>query len=139
MDMPPNGFYRISPKGLILNETRDKFLIVQEEDGMWDLPGGGLDFGEASQDCLRREIKEEMGLDVLTVSNSPSYFFTDEFQSEARKGMWYANVLYEITVAGLDFIPSSECVAVKFVSPEEVSGLTTYNSITNLAKMFRKI
>ena len=42
MDIP-ECFYRISVKALVLNEARDRFLITQEEDGRWELPGGGLD------------------------------------------------------------------------------------------------
>ncbi len=30
----------------------------------WGLPGGGLKPGESLEDCLRREVKEEAGLDV---------------------------------------------------------------------------
>ncbi len=54
--------YRISVKGLLLDETRTRFLLVQEDNGKWELPGGGLDHGETPHDCLRREIREEMGL-----------------------------------------------------------------------------
>lgn len=39
----PDCFYRISIKALILNEARDKFLICQEDNGKWELPGGGLE------------------------------------------------------------------------------------------------
>ena len=137
MELPPEGFYRISIKALILNEAKDKFLISQEYDGKWDLPGGGLDFGETVQDCLKRELKEEMGLEVVTVSGSPSYFFTSQFQAGTRIGMWYANILYETTVKDLKITPSEECEAIRFVSPSEVTGLDVYNSITNLAKVFK--
>jgi 8-oxo-dGTP pyrophosphatase MutT (NUDIX family) len=133
----PNCFYRISPKALILNETHDKFLIIQEDNGKWDFPGGGLDFGETVVECLTREIKEEMGLEVVSISEDPSYFFTGQFENKERKGLWYANVFFETKVKNLEIVPSSECVAVRFVSPEEVADLHVFSSVTTLAKMFK--
>jgi 8-oxo-dGTP diphosphatase len=35
--------------------------------GMWELPGGKWRAGESAQDCLRREVKEECGLDLSSV------------------------------------------------------------------------
>ena len=34
----------------------------------WILPGGGIEPGESEEDCVRREIKEEINLDVRIVS-----------------------------------------------------------------------
>lgn len=47
----------------------DSILITRRPDGarhggMWEFPGGKLDGGESPQECLRREINEELGLTV---------------------------------------------------------------------------
>lgn len=43
-------------------------------------PGGGLEFGEGTRDCLKREFKEEMDLDVKVTDH---LFTTDFFQLSA--------------------------------------------------------
>jgi 8-oxo-dGTP diphosphatase len=128
----PNGFYRLSIKGLILDETGKKFAIVLEDNGWWELPGGGLDWGESPEDCLKREIKEEMGLTVTHVAKFPSYLLT----GKNMKGNWTANVVYEIKVQNLNFTLSDECQELKFVSPEEVESLNAFRTVKELAVQF---
>jgi 8-oxo-dGTP diphosphatase len=43
-------------------------------------PGGGLEFGEGTRDCLKREFKEEMDLDVAVGDH---LYTTDFFQMSA--------------------------------------------------------
>lgn len=124
-----NCFYRISAKALIWNEMRDKFLITEEDNGIWELPGGGIDWGESPQDSIIREIKEEMGLEVTSVKNIPAFFLT--FKN--LQGAWRSNIIYETEVSHLNFTPSSECVAIKFVSPVEVLQMKTFPNVQLLA------
>lgn len=107
-------FYRTSIKALILDDQK-RFLLALEESGAWELPGGGLDFGENPHDCLVREIKEEMGLEVTYMAKQPSYFVT----TLILNNMYKANVLYETKVKDLNFTPSNECIGVKFFTKEE--------------------
>jgi len=117
----PKCFYRVSAKALILNETRDKFLIAEEPSGKWELLGGGLDWGTTPQEDIPREILEETGLPVTSVSKHPIYFFT---KHDPSKPYWYANVIYEVTVAHLYFTPSDECIALEFVTKDTVGERT---------------
>ncbi len=42
------------------NNTRD-------EHGLWDIGGGGIDFGDSIEDTIRKEIKEEYCTNVLKI------------------------------------------------------------------------
>lgn len=121
----PENFYRVSAKALVLNESRDKFLIVQEEDSTWEVPGGGIDFGETVQETLIREIDEEMSLKVLDSAKSPCYVTT---KTKSSKGFWNFGVVYEVELEHLDFIPTKECVAVKFIGKEDKEWLKSVKS-----------
>lgn len=130
----PDCFYRISIKALVLNETRDKFLICKEADGRWELPGGGLDWDIKPQEDLPRELMEEMGLKAVWIADNPSYFFTGRSNNHPK--MRIANVVYETKLEHLNFTPSDECVEIKFVGPEEVKSMNTFLGPRQLAEMF---
>jgi len=51
-------------------KKKDKYLITQRARNdqlalMWEFPGGKVEVGESPQESLKREIKEELNLDVL--------------------------------------------------------------------------
>lgn len=130
----PECFYRVSVKALVLNETKDKFLICEEESGIWELPGGGLDWGMTPQEDLPREISEEMGLTVTKIADNPSYFITDQ---TLNKGLWIVNVVYETELENLIFTPSDECVNIKFVNREDIATMNVFPTIKKLGEMFK--
>ena len=118
MDIP-QAFYRTSAKAIITDQE-GKFLLIREDSKYWngwDMPGGGIDFGENARDGIKREIEEEMGLPVISVAENPSSFITTYIKS---RDMWVANIFYKVEVENLNFTPSDECVEIKFFSAEEV-------------------
>ncbi|TYR36149.1 (deoxy)nucleoside triphosphate pyrophosphohydrolase [Sphingobacterium phlebotomi] len=50
-------------------EHENKILICQRSERMklplkWEFPGGKVESGESKEDCLKREIWEELGLEI---------------------------------------------------------------------------
>lgn len=50
------------------------------------------------------------------------------------KGIWSVALVYEVKVKNFNFKPSEECVDLKFISPEEVSTLKAWRTVTELAE-----
>lgn len=89
----------VAMKAIILNENNE-VLIVQESSkdptrshiGKWDLPGGRLEFGEDPVEGLKREIKEEVGLEVeIEKPVDISYWMPKKNEEE-----WYIVALFMI-------------------------------------------
>lgn len=57
-------------------EHDGKVLIVQDDKGKWQLPGGRLNEGEEPRAGLRREIKEELDVDVEPAGIFDTFIFT---------------------------------------------------------------
>ena len=62
----PSDFFAyrfpVSVKGLFFIDN--KVILLKNERGVWDLPGGKLNKNESFEICLKREIKEELNIEV---------------------------------------------------------------------------
>ena len=76
------ALFNVRVYGVLLDE--EKRLLVSDEfirgQYITKLPGGGLEIGEGTRDCLQREFKEETGLDVKVGEH---LYTTDFFQISA--------------------------------------------------------
>lgn len=74
--------FNVRVYGILTNEKRQ--ILVSDEyirGGYYTkFPGGGLEFGEGTRDCLKREFKEEMKLDIKVTTH---LYTTDFFQMSA--------------------------------------------------------
>ena len=52
----------VSIKGVIIQDS--KVLLLKNERNEWELPGGKLDANETPEECVVREVKEELRLSV---------------------------------------------------------------------------
>jgi 8-oxo-dGTP diphosphatase len=74
--------FNVRVYGLLFDENRRLLLSDEFIRGNYftKLPGGGLEFGEGTRDCLRREFMEETGLSVEVTDH---IYTTDFFQISA--------------------------------------------------------
>ncbi|WP_413735910.1 NUDIX hydrolase N-terminal domain-containing protein [Sodalis sp. RH21] len=56
---------KVDTRAIVLRQG--KILLVREaDDGLWSLPGGWADIGDRPSEAIRREIREETGLEATT-------------------------------------------------------------------------
>jgi ADP-ribose pyrophosphatase YjhB (NUDIX family) len=74
--------FNIRVYGILLGENRQVLVSDEFIRGNYytKFPGGGLEFGEGTRDCLKREFKEEMNLEVKVTDH---IYTTDYFQLSA--------------------------------------------------------
>lgn len=66
--------YSIAIKWLMINKYWE-ILLCKENNWYWDLPWGWMSHLEKYDENIKREIKEEMWLDLDFLDDNPSYFF----------------------------------------------------------------
>lgn len=80
------GEFVIRVYGILINDNDQILLSDEYRSGMLmtKFPGGGLEFGEGPEDCLRREALEEFGQPVELIG----HFYTTGF---FQKAMFFEN------------------------------------------------
>ena len=136
MEQIPNWFYRVSVKALILDENK-RFLLVMEEK-WWELPWWWLEYWETPQEWIKRELYEEMWINVISVKDNPSYFIT----TKKDNWVWIANIIYGVQVDVneiANFKPSDECLDVKFFDINEAQNEKLFPNVREFIRYFNPL
>ncbi len=134
----PPCFHRVTIKGLIVKDGKI-FLLKEspELSGKWELPGGGLDFGEDIYEGLKREIEEEMSVKVKEISKRPMYAWTWRYEGKRNMEWYYSLVLaYKIEIESLDFKPSKEAEEIGWFSKNDLDGVDLCWQTNGLKSVF---
>jgi 8-oxo-dGTP pyrophosphatase MutT (NUDIX family) len=129
----PKTFYRVSIKALIVKAG--KVLLAQEIDGRWELPGGGLRIGETIEQCLKRELKEELGATVSKIGKQPLYLWSQEVK---KKGELINKlfIAYPVKIKPGKFKISDEAVATDWFDKKGMDKINLHPNIRKFAKLF---
>ncbi len=110
--------FNVRVYGILIND-KNQILLSDEynhRNFYTKFPGGGLEIGEGTRDCLKREFKEEMN---ITVEVKEHFYTTDFYQQSA-------------------FNPDHQIISIYYhVSPMELIDLEMINSEDNKTETFR--
>ena len=75
---------------LFINDRQEVLLLLRDDiptipyPGRWDIPGGHVELGETPSECIVREMKEEMGIDLT----GHRLFARTEFSDRIEYTFW---------------------------------------------------
>jgi mutator protein MutT len=80
--------------------------------GLWEFPGGKKELGETLEDCLRREVQEELGVEI----SEPQPFHVLRHQYPEKEVL-----LYFFTCSIIHGVPQAlECAEIVWVHKHEL-------------------
>jgi ADP-ribose pyrophosphatase YjhB (NUDIX family) len=114
-----------SANAAIFDDEGARLLLVQRAGtGKWQLPGGHMEVGESIEEACRREVREEIGLDVEPVHLIGVYSSPGEItvypDGTRNQGV---TLLFRCDVRGGEERPGAESSDSGFFTQEEIREL----------------
>ncbi len=121
----------------LLTDGNDKLLLVLRRNppaaGTWSLPGGKQEPGETLEEALRREIREETGLEIGT----PELVTTQDMivrDAEQRVQYHYVISYYRAQVTGGNLAPGDDVADVRWFTLSQMLTLDLSRRLLRLAR-----
>ena len=93
-------YKQLGAYGLVLDN--DRILLIKKNggpyDGKLDLPGGTIEFCERPSDALKRELSEEVGIDVIKYElfDADSVDFEWQFKEDVLVKVHHTGIFYKV-------------------------------------------
>lgn len=120
--------YHLTVLGVIMRPDK-RFLITKRvmtkawAPGWWEVSGGAAQAGEESEEAVRREIKEETGLDVSTAEGG--YVFSYKRENPGEGDNYFVDIYrYTMDIDEKDItLQTEETDGCRFATAEEIAEL----------------
>jgi len=108
--------HSVSVGGVVVDDHGRALLIRRRDNHRWEPPGGVLELGETVYDGLRRELREETGLDVEPVA------LTGVYKNMARG---IIGLIFRCRATGGALAPNDEASAFHWATEQEATAMMT--------------
>jgi ADP-ribose pyrophosphatase YjhB (NUDIX family) len=106
--------HSVSVAGIITDDHGRALLIQRRDNHRWEPPGGVLELAESIHDGLRREIREETGLDVEPVTLTGVY-------KNITRGI--VALVFRCKVTGGNLTTNDEVTGFQWASQSDIDSL----------------
>lgn len=105
---------------IILNDKQEVLVTkrnFEPDKDTWEVPGGFVDKYETAEDAVRREVKEELGINIL----NPKYIFSLTCSYEIKDVSYDVLVMYFTCNYSGEFKLNSENSEYKFIGLDNLT------------------
>lgn len=108
--------HSVSVAAVITDDHHRALLIQRRDNGAWEPPGGVLELSETIEDGLRREAREETGLDIAPVSLTGIY-------KNMTRGI--IALVFRCKITGGDLATTDETTAYRWADEQAIRQLAS--------------
>jgi 8-oxo-dGTP diphosphatase len=120
--------------GAVVHDDRGRLLVVlrlrDPAAGRWSIPGGRVEPGETDADAVRREVREETGLDVLVGVRLGTV------ERDGPGGVVYDIRDYACAVEGGRLRPGSDAARARWVTRRELLSLDAVDGLVDALELW---
>ncbi|KOP67368.1 hypothetical protein AMS62_20570 [Bacillus sp. FJAT-18019] len=118
----------ISVKGIMI-DSEGKTLLLKNERELWELPGGRIEEGEQPEDALKREVQEELGIEVTIKRLNDTWIY------EVHKERYILIITFEVAYESAEVIRlNEEHIDMGWFSVAEIEQLNAADGYKNSIK-----
>jgi 8-oxo-dGTP diphosphatase len=110
----PQARHSVSVSGIVTDDHGRALLIQRRDNQHWEPPGGVLEVAESIEEGLRREVREETGLDVEPI------VLTGVYKNTVRA---IIALVFRCKVTGGQLTTNDEATGFRWVTEAEATAL----------------